>query len=1270
MASPVIAGLRKQYPGYEDLSDDDFVQGIHDAHYKDMSEEDFLKSMDDAYTPKTPMKPQAHWGDNIIHALGDAARSLPGELWKDATGLGKGYGQGFGAGALEAQNAALPSESPTDLRARGYKPKQVQAVLRGNADIQQQETGALQDAAQQAVGATARGSAFLATLPIGGEGLAPGKALLEGSLGRRIAGSALGSFIKNPITRHAITGGTAVGAYQGIKSALEGDPAKKVAAEAAGGVAMGAIMGPIMARGLEAVGSVLSIPKNIIAGYSEASARLAAHADAAGRAAAGAFTDRWVNGFNPASIRNFPEIHNALANGQIKPDEAANLLLESLRSSRPGGFLDDNALNDPATRARLQTALGQKLGKWWLAQPSARIQLRNLPRPIQPVADIGGNEVLNTAAPEPNVIGEFRQPTAEDLSMQRVGAAPEPNAQLPEATPPATMLQTEPAAQVGPGGTAPEPGQVGLPTPDPAQTPQWNELIEGNNPPAPTPFAVQGVVPEAPAAAPFNQPVALNPPLGIPGQAIEPNLAGQVPGDLQGAGQAVQPGTPPDVATPVQNPTTGLEGNTAGTTAATEAPTLETAARTPADMGGIEPTGRDMSMTRAVGGRTPQDGSLAASLGKPELSQWREFIDGLGPEAAQDLKQGIEENISPVAEKLTVAPPEPKPGAWHQLEMFADANIVAAKKRMAKRGVRLNAFIDPADVADAAIIGANYMLKGATSFAEWSTKMIEEFGDTVKPHLQRLYGEAKAAFENRRPAGSDVARQIGAHYNTSAGLGPMPTSDTYPELTSKTIARIADAYNKLPNEYKERTPKWQEAFNSFKALSQEIALQYQHLQNAGVNVEYVTENPYASVADLMADVTNGRIRVYASDANPHSMLTMEEQNQLRAVHDYFGHGMEGYEFDPQGTDNAFRRHAQMFSDDAIPALATEVRGPAMRVNASEPGGTGKAALLPEWSYKDIIEGRKREAAKLAAGVKRSQVGDVETVDEIAKKVTKGVKPTDDPKAQVSRAVADGVSGIPAWQKRNAQSRNWYSKSVDSMMEQTVNEYPVMRDNPGKQGIFKLFLAMSSTGNKPILNYAYATNMFDAYQRAGVAPLLQRTGKEYGLFGRSAVPKFNALLETYGGDENAVMDHLLSKDEKGNYAAVKLFGPKIGRFFMNLYGIHTEVTVDRWMVRWWNRVNGVRDITDIPQGEGQRKQIVDAVDQLAKRYKLSSDEVQAILWDREKEIWRTAGMRDSGDMDFNQAAEVVLKNRNNTIPRAAEGFQPKKVDLRVPKKGVK
>lgn len=185
-----------------------------------------------------------------------------------------------------------------------------------------------------------------------------------------------------------------------------------------------------------------------------------------------------------------------------------------------------------------------------------------------------------------------------------------------------------------------------------------------------------------------------------------------------------------------------------------------------------------------------------------------------------------------------------------------------------------------------------------------------------------------------------------AGYNRTIGL-PPPAKKDWQAITADPArgARIADDYAALPD-------KDPAALESYTALRDEVAAQYEYLtKTVGVNVEIVNHDPYASAAEMIADVRgNNRLQVLATaETGPHPFFTNDENDQFRAVHDAFGHAAIGRGFDRNGEEAAYQSHRQMFSEPAIRALATETRG---QNSSLVFGGTGtfppqKVALLPE-----------------------------------------------------------------------------------------------------------------------------------------------------------------------------------------------------------------------------------------------------------------------------------------------------------------------------------
>lgn len=647
--------------------------------------------------------------------------------------------------------------------------------------------------------------------------------------------------------------------------------------------------------------------------------------------------------------------------------------------------------------------------------------------------------------------------------------------------------------------------------------------------------------------------------------------------------------------------------------------------------------------------------------------------EGFAPEGAPDgmraqVAEAITSDLSPVVGEIKLPPSPPAPGRWHAANMFADANIVAAKARMAKRGTRLQAFVDPADLADVYVIGANYMLKGAVKFAEWSEHMVREFGEAVRPHLQRLYQQSTALYQSRRPTGNDEVRRLSTRYLSEVGLGAGRMSEYHP-LDEGLSRRIATAYDRMPKAPSSERARL-DAEQSYAAFAKEVESQYRLIEESGIKIEFTTSDPYPNSAAMMRDLReNRRLRVFKTDpgtgTDPHPYLTPEQNDKFRAVHDFFGHAGEGYEFGPRGEDNAWRKHASMFSNMAIPAMTTETRGQNSWVNflpknmdlppRQRPFAEQKFGLLPPWAYDEVVKARLKRAEQPKLATDLSQ-GKRPPVEQAAQRLSRGVRPVKSLDGQNARADADAMAGVPEHLSTMPESADWYSASITRMEETTRKEFPELKDT-GKMTFFKLLLAVTSPQTNVPQNYARATMLWDGMRASGKAPLLTRQGKEVNVASRTTVPAINKLISDFDGDYDKIATFLLAKNPKGEYNAVTMFGPKVGRFFLNLSGIHDEPTIDVWMGRWWRRTSGnlfettegARRLRDEKLGPVEHRAIMEAVKRIASNLGMSESAVQATLWDREKAIWTQAGL-ESPSIDFAKAAEAIINKRNL---RAAE-----------------
>jgi GNAT superfamily N-acetyltransferase len=239
----------------------------------------------------------------------------------------------------------------------------------------------------------------------------------------------------------------------------------------------------------------------------------------------------------------------------------------------------------------------------------------------------------------------------------------------------------------------------------------------------------------------------------------------------------------------------------------------------------------------------------------------------------------------------------------------------------------------------------------------------------------------------------------------------------YVEVDEQRAKRIADAYEQMANNPQD--PKVKEAYQDL--INQTIA-QYQALVDAGYkfwfmdlnipsNEEYAA-SPYNALRDLRqnkemgvfpttdgygeGDITQAQI-----DANPlladtgikwpvggldGEMKPVLANDLFRAVHDAFGHGLEGAGFRARGEENAWQAHVRLFTGPAVGAITSETRGQNSWLNYGPFGETNRTAkvedtvfadqkigLMPEWTWsegragdmeEDILQADTKDATNL------------------------------------------------------------------------------------------------------------------------------------------------------------------------------------------------------------------------------------------------------------------------------------------------------------------
>jgi len=234
---------------------------------------------------------------------------------------------------------------------------------------------------------------------------------------------------------------------------------------------------------------------------------------------------------------------------------------------------------------------------------------------------------------------------------------------------------------------------------------------------------------------------------------------------------------------------------------------------------------------------------------------------------------------------------------------------------------------------------------------------------------------------------------VAEEYAEEYGI-PFGRQKSYVKVKKDRARRIAKAYDDMRHD-----PKNPAVLKAYDDLIEQTRNQYKALVEAGYEFSFFDSesdpydgNPFNAMRDLR---NNKRMAVYGTydgygtegltgaevEDNPmlrDTGLRWRDQegveqivtaNDLfRAVHDAFGHGLEGAGFRGRGEENAWQAHARLFTGPALHALTSETRGQNSWLNYGPYGDTNRAAkledtvfaeqktgLMPSWTWSEGIE---------------------------------------------------------------------------------------------------------------------------------------------------------------------------------------------------------------------------------------------------------------------------------------------------------------------------
>lgn len=290
-------------------------------------------------------------------------------------------------------------------------------------------------------------------------------------------------------------------------------------------------------------------------------------------------------------------------------------------------------------------------------------------------------------------------------------------------------------------------------------------------------------------------------------------------------------------------------------------------------------------------------------------------------------------------------------GSWHGEAMtrFADAVAKGDLNEPLPAGVKtLTDFLDmvqdgsqPAGaIEDGFVTKSGQFLNRAQALdhAEKIGQLKEQQGSGRGSFAKEGLLEANEFKGRRNFLPGDDVRKVAEDYAKKAGIDYRP-SRAYGNIDPELSKEIADHYEQAKSDPNDPTVR-----ASYAALSKEVMDQYRAITDAGYTIEpYEGDGePYKNSAQAVADIRDNKHlyflqtdKAFGHGGKPseNPMLAdsgvvvnghaLPVNDVFRAVHDFFGHGKEGYQFGPRGEFNAWRAHSEMFSPEAQGALAAE-----------------------------------------------------------------------------------------------------------------------------------------------------------------------------------------------------------------------------------------------------------------------------------------------------------------------------------------------------------
>lgn len=437
-------------------------------------------------------------------------------------------------------------------------------------------------------------------------------------------------------------------------------------------------------------------------------------------------------------------------------------------------------------------------------------------------------------------------------------------------------------------------------------------------------------------------------------------------------------------------------------------------------------------------------------------------------------------------------------------------------------------------------------------------------GNDVRPEQARDRGGRDSGGEIAPLEGAPTVRgaagpdpelvKVAEAYAQAIGID-LTRQPEYVEVDPEFASRVADAYEDM-----EHAPQDPEVRRAYRDMIRQTRDQYDALVDAGYEFSFFDgdkapdpydTNPWNAMRDIRA---NKRMAVFSTEAGFGSDDTVDVSDNplledtglrwplgeggplvkvlandlFRAVHDAFGHGLEGAGFRARGEENAWQAHVRLFHGPAVGAMTSETRGQNSWLNFGPHGehnqtaglfdtvfADQKTGLMEPWTWTERRAGGNDADAQVDPDVRYS-------ITESDAGYMSAVESGDLDAAQEMVEQAARRAGIPILDEEGATA---YKVRRQAPPQQTQKAFKLFRvKRSGNGGLFPLFVG----ANDPLPTDVW----LDAQAGPEAAP--SKTGKQKV---KSKIGNLAYRPGWHAGDI-PLATHIGAKDAGGNVFARK------------------------------------------------------------------------------------------------------------------------------------